>query len=115
MLRISHGRGDEDDVRTFREMRQKNLGQHEWTEVVRRESHFPAARVLRREHLHEARVIEQANDRQIQRDDLRCRAPYTGKIRQVALYRHRNAQTGTTASGTLGVGLSIQTQGGPRT
>jgi hypothetical protein len=88
VLGIFHGRGDEDDVRTIREMRQKRLGQRERAEVVRRESHVPAARVLRRAHLHDARVVEQADDRQIQRDDLRRRAPHTGKIRQVAHDRH---------------------------
>ena len=47
-LGIFDAGGDEDDVRTVGEMRHERLGQRERAEVVRRERHVPAQRVLRR-------------------------------------------------------------------
>jgi hypothetical protein len=47
-----------------------------------------ALRVLRGAHLKYARVVEQAGDRKIERDDLRGRASHARNIRQVAHDRH---------------------------
>ena len=56
-------------------MRHERLCQRERAEMVRRERHVPAQRVLRCAHLRDARIVEQAGDREMERDDLRGRAP----------------------------------------
>jgi len=76
--------GDEDDVGAVGEMRRERFGQRERSEVVCCERHIPAHRVLRRAHREDARVVEQASDRKIKRDDLSGCTPYARNIRQVA-------------------------------
>jgi len=71
-------------------MRHERLGQRERPEVVRRERHVPAQRVLRRTHLPaDARVVEQAGDRKMERDDFRRRSRHAHRIRQFAHDRNR--------------------------
>jgi hypothetical protein len=64
-------------------MRHERLGQHEWTQVVRRERHIPAQRVLRGARLVDPRVVEQADDRKMERDDLRGRLPHARNVGEV--------------------------------
>jgi hypothetical protein len=70
-------------------MRHQRFGQRERSEVVGRECHVPAQRILAGACLHDARVVEQAGDRKMQRDDLRGRATHARQIRQIAHHRHR--------------------------
>jgi len=70
-------------------MRHKRLGQRERAQVVRRERHVPAPCVLRRAHLHDARIVDYASDGKMKIDNLGGRASHARDIRQVALNRHR--------------------------
>ena len=88
-LGIFYAGADEDDVRSVGEMRHERLCQLERAEMVRRECHVPAQRVLRCAHLPDARIVEQAGDREMERDDLRGRTPHARKIGQVAHDRYR--------------------------
>jgi hypothetical protein len=70
-------------------MRHERLSQGEWSEMVRCERHVPTQRVLRGAHREDARVVEQSNDREIERGDLRSRPPRAGEVRQIAHDRNR--------------------------
>jgi hypothetical protein len=80
---------DEHHVRAVGEMRHECLGEHERAEVVRGERRVPALSILRGAHPHDACVIDQSREREIERDDLRGRATHAREIRQVAHDRHR--------------------------
>ena len=56
-------------------MRDELFGQHERSNVVRHERLVPAQRVLRSAHREDARIVEQPDNREMERDDLRCRVP----------------------------------------
>ena len=88
-LRVFCGGADEDDVRAVGEMRRERLGQRERSEMVGRERHVPAQRVLSSAHREDARVVDEAGDRKMERDDLRSRAPRAGDVRQVAHHGDR--------------------------
>src|SRR2546426_1993010 len=61
-LGIFYVGGDKDDVRAVGEMRDERFGQHERSDVVRRERIVPAQRVLRSAHREDARVVEQPDN-----------------------------------------------------
>jgi hypothetical protein len=54
-------------------MRDERFGQHERSDVVRRERIVPAQRVLRSAHREDARIVELPDNREMERDDLRSR------------------------------------------
>jgi hypothetical protein len=56
-----------------------SASQHEGAKVIRCERHVPAlSGLLRSAHRHDARVVEQPDNRQMECDDLRGRAPHAG-------------------------------------
>jgi hypothetical protein len=70
-------------------MRHERLGQCERSEAVCCERHVPAKRIsCDALLLHDTRVVEKADDRQTECDDLHGRAPHARDIRQVAHDRH---------------------------
>ena len=79
-LGVFYSRHDEDNIRPIGKMRHEHFSQREPAEVVRRERHVPAQRVLRRAHLHDARIVEQARDGQVQCDDFSGRMSHASDI-----------------------------------
>jgi hypothetical protein len=88
-LGIFGARADKDNVCTVGKMQRERFGQRKRFEMVGRERHVPALRVVCGAQLVDARVVEQAGDRKMERDDLCGRASDARRIRQVAHDRNR--------------------------
>ena len=88
-LRVFGTGANEDDIGTVRQVRHKRLCQHERAKMVRRKRHVPARRILCGAHRENACVVEQADDRQMECDDFRCRTPNARKVGQITHDRYR--------------------------